>query len=162
MGSEMCIRDSSHPIGFDYWEVLPGQGSYFNPDFVQMNGKKVRFEGHCNDLVTEKGMNWIKKAKQDGKPFMAMIQYKAPHRNWAAAQRHLTLFDDVTMPEPDSLFDDYSERSSVLKEHEMGITKHMTWEHDMKFHGPNLFPEYFSSGMTVSYTHLTLPTIYSV
>lgn len=136
----------SHPIGFDYWEVLPGQGSYYNPDFIQMDGKMKRFQGHCNDVVTEKGITWLKKAQADKKPFLAMIQYKAPHRNWAAAKRHLTLFDNIDMPEPTSLFDDYSHRSSVLAEHAMGIAKHMTWEHDMKFKGPNLFPEHFLSG----------------
>ena len=135
----------SHPVGFDYWEVLPGQGAYYNPDFIQMNGKRKRFQGHCNDLVTEKGVAWLKKAQGDGKPFVAMIQYKAPHRNWAAAQRHLTLFDDVTIPEPDTLFDDYRDRSSVLAEHAMGIADHMSWGHDMKFKGPNLYPKFFLS-----------------
>mgnify|MGYP000235822487 CR=1 FL=1 len=134
----------SHPVGFDYWEILPGQGAYYNPDFIQMDGKKKRFKGHCNDLVTDKGLSWIKQAQTSEKPFVAMIQYKAPHRNWAAAKRHLTLFDDVQMPEPASLFDDYSNRSSVLKEHEMGITEHMSWGHDMKFKGPNLFPKHFT------------------
>ncbi len=135
----------SHPVGFDYWEVLPGQGAYYNPDFIQMDGKKQRFEGHCNDLVTEKGLAWMKKAQAGAKPFVAMIQYKAPHRNWAGAPRHLQLFKDITIPEPDSLFDDYSGRSKVLTEHAMGIADHMSWGHDMKFKGPNLYPEFFTS-----------------
>ncbi|MGJ8657960.1 MAG: sulfatase/phosphatase domain-containing protein [Akkermansiaceae bacterium] len=147
---------NTHPVGFDYWEVLPGQGHYYNPDFTQMDGEKKRFEGHCNDLVTEKGLNWIKQAQANEKPFMAMIQYKAPHRNWAAAQRHLTLFDDVEIPEPATLFDDYSGRSSVLTEHAMGITEHMSWAHDMKFHGPNLFPKHFSTAWgNAEYTRMT-------
>ena len=58
----------SHPVGFDYWEVLPGQGAYYNPDFIQMDGSKKRFEGHCNDLVTEKGLTWLKKAQANEKP----------------------------------------------------------------------------------------------
>ncbi|MGE9267146.1 MAG: sulfatase/phosphatase domain-containing protein [Verrucomicrobiales bacterium] len=135
----------SHPVGFDYWEILPGQGSYYNPDLIQMDGSKKRFEGHCNDVVTEKGLSWLKENK-DG-PFMAMVQYKAPHRNWAPAERHLTFLDDVTLPEPETLFDDYEGRSSVLKEHEMGIAEHMSWAHDMKFEGENLFPEHFTSRM---------------
>ncbi|MFK7910984.1 MAG: sulfatase/phosphatase domain-containing protein [Akkermansiaceae bacterium] len=135
----------SNPIGFDYWEVLPGQGAYYNSDFIQMDGSKKRFQGHCNDLVTEKGIAWLKKAQTDGKPFVAMIQYKAPHRNWSGAPRHLTLFDDITMPEPPTLFDDYANRSKVLGEHAMGIAKHMSWSHDMKFKGPNLFPKHFTT-----------------
>ncbi|MGB0991394.1 MAG: sulfatase/phosphatase domain-containing protein [Akkermansiaceae bacterium] len=146
----------SHPIGFDYWEILPGQGAYYNPDFIQMDGKRKKFHGHCNDLVTEKGLAWLKKAKADGKPFVAMIQYKAPHRNWAAAPRHLKLFDGITMPEPASLFDTYSNRSRVLTEHAMGIAKHMSWGHDMKFHGPNLFPKHFTKSWgNGAYTRMT-------
>ncbi len=137
----------SNPIGFDYWEVLPGQGAYYNPDFIQMDNTKKRFDGHCNDLVTEKGLTWLKQAADSDKPFMAMVQYKAPHRNWAPAFRHLNLFDGTDLPEPATLFDDYANRSSVLKEHEMGIYKHMYWGHDMKFDGKNPFPAHFSSGL---------------
>ena len=136
----------SNPVGFDYWEVLPGQGAYYNPDFIQMDNKRKKFQGHCNDLVTEKGLAWLKQAADSNKPFMAMVQYKAPHRNWAPAFRHLNTFDDIEMPEPETLFDDYSNRSSVLKEHAMGIQGHMSWSHDMKFQGPNLFPSHFTGG----------------
>ena len=136
----------SNPVGFDYWEVLPGQGAYYNPDFIQMDNKRKKFPGHCNDLVTEKGLAWLKQAADSNKPFMAMVQYKAPHRNWAPAFRHLNTFDDIEMPEPETLFDDYSNRSSVLKEHAMGIQGHMSWSHDMKFQGPNLFPSHFTGG----------------
>jgi arylsulfatase A-like enzyme/lysophospholipase L1-like esterase len=136
----------SNPVGFDYWEVLPGQGAYYNPDFIQMDNKRKKFQGHCNDLVTEKGLAWLKQAADSNKPFMAMVQYKAPHRNWSPAFRHLNTFDDIEMPEPETLFDDYSNRSSVLKEHAMGIQGHMSWSHDMKFQGPNLFPSYFTGG----------------
>ena len=146
----------SNPVGFDYWEVLPGQGAYYNPDFIQMDNTRKRFEGHCNDLVTEKGLTWLKKAAETKKPFLAMIQYKAPHRNWAPAFRHLNLFDDLTMPEPASLFDDYANRSPVLREHAMGVYSHMTWSHDMKFDGPNLFPSHFQGkGRDGQFTRLS-------
>jgi len=136
----------SNPVGFDYWEVLPGQGAYYNPDFIQMDNTRKRFQGHCNDLVTEKGLTWLKKAADSKKPFMAMVQYKAPHRNWAPAFRHINMFDDVTMPEPETLFDNYQNRSSVLKEHAMGIQDHMSWGNDMKMQGKNLFPSHFTGG----------------
>ena len=134
----------SNPVGFDYWEILPGQGSYYNPDFIQMDNSRKRFDGHCNDLVTEKGITWLKNATKSKKPFMAMVQYKAPHRNWAPAFRHINMFDGVTIPEPETLFDDYENRSAVLKEHAMGIQDHMSWGNDMKMQGPNLFPSHFT------------------
>ncbi len=137
----------SHPVGFDFWRILPGQGAYYNPDFIEMDGSRKRYQGHCNDLVTDFGLKWMKEDRDKDKPFVAMIQFKAPHRNWSAAERHLNLFKGVAMPEPETLFDDYANRSKVLAEHAMGIDKHMYWGHDMKFHGENLFPEHFSSGI---------------
>ncbi|MBK1830136.1 sulfatase-like hydrolase/transferase [Verrucomicrobiaceae bacterium R5-34] len=137
----------SDPVGFDYWEILPGQGNYYNPDMLQMDGSKKKYEGHVNDIVTERGLTWLKKAEKEDKPFVAMIQYKAPHRNWSGALRHITLFDDITMPEPDTLFDDYSNRSKALGEQAMSVANHMYWGHDMKFNGPNLFPKHFASGL---------------
>ena len=136
----------SNPIGFDYWEILPGQGAYYNPDFIQMDNTRKRFQGHCNDLVTQKGLTWLKQAADSKKPFMAIVQYKAPHRNWAPAFRHINMFDDVNMPEPETLFDNYENRSSVLKEHAMGIQDHMSWGNDMKMQGKNLFPSHFTGG----------------
>ena len=136
----------SNPIGFDYWEILPWQGAYYNPDFIQMDNTRKRFQGHCNDLVTQKGLTWLKQAADSKKPFMAMVQYKAPHRNWAPAFRHINMFDDVNMPEPETLFDNYENRSSVLKEHAMGIQDHMSWGNDMKMQGKNLFPSHFTGG----------------
>ena len=137
----------SNPVGFDFWRILPGQGAYYNPDFIEMDNSRKRYEGHCNDLVTRFGLEWLRNGRDESKPFVAMIQYKAPHRNWSAALRHLELFKGLTMPEPPTLFDDYANRSRTLKEHEMGIDEHMYWGHDMKFHGENLFPDHFATGI---------------
>ncbi len=139
----------SNPTGFDHWEILPGQGAYYNPDFLQMGGGKKRFEGYCTDIITDKAIAWLEGGRDKSKPFVLMCQHKAPHRAWSPAPRHLTLFDDIEMPEPASLFDDYGGgRSKTLKEHAMGIAGHMYWGHDMKFHGSkSQFPEHFLSGI---------------
>ena len=131
------------PVGFDYWEVLPGQGSYYNPDFIQMDGSRKRYEGYCTDLVTDFALSWLDKRDKD-KPFVLMCQHKAPHRNWAPAERHHDLFQE-DVAEPATLFDDYSGRSRLLQENEMSIEKHFHWGHDMKFHGENKYPKYFAS-----------------
>ena len=140
----------SNPTGFDYWEILPGQGAYYNPDFIQMDNTRKRYEGYCTDIITDRALEWLEKQRDESKPFLLMCQHKAPHRNWAPAPRHLTLFDDVQMPEPPGLFDDYGgNRSKTLKKHAMGIASHMYWGHDMKFPGKqSLFPEYFLSGIS--------------
>ncbi|MEP4078594.1 sulfatase-like hydrolase/transferase [Haloferula sp.] len=136
----------SQPQGFDYWEVLPGQGSYYNPDLVQQDGTKKRYTGYCTDIITDRAIEWLDSRDTD-KPFMLMCQHKAPHRNWSPAARHYELFADRNIPEPATLFDDYSGRSESLKTQKMSIAKDMFWGHDMKIHGENLFPDSFATGL---------------
>jgi arylsulfatase A-like enzyme/lysophospholipase L1-like esterase len=138
---------ASDPTGFDHWEILPGQGSYYNPDFIQMDGTRKRYEGHCTDLVTDFTLEWLKNQRDPDKPFILMSQHKAPHRNWAPALRHLSMFKDQDVPEPETLFDDYAGRTKLLQENEMSIRNHFYWGHDMVFEGENLFPDHFLSGL---------------
>ncbi len=146
---------SSDPTGFDHWEVLPGQGAYYNPDLIQMDGSRKRIEGYCTDIITEHSLNWLKQ-RDPNRPFMLMCQHKAPHRNWSPPPRYYGLYDGVDIPEPETLFDDYAGRSALLKENEMSIRDHFYWAHDMKFHGENLFPNHFLSGIpNAEYARMT-------
>lgn len=137
---------SSDPTGFDYWEVLPGQGSYYNPDFIQMDGTRKRYEGYCTDIITERSLDWLQNRDPE-KPFILMCQHKAPHRNWSPHPRHFSLYKNEDVPEPSTLFDTYEGRTDLLKQNEMSIRDHFYWSHDMKFHGDNLFPKHFRSGI---------------
>lgn len=121
----------SEPTGFDFWEVLPGQGHYYNPDFRTAQGT-VRREGYVSDVITDRAIDWLENGRDPSKPFILMYQHKAPHRNWMPAPRHLTLFDGITMPEPLNLFDDYSGRAGVAREQEMEIDRHMNFGADLK------------------------------
>lgn len=124
----------STPTGFDHWEILPGQGSYYNPDFLTASGKK-RYEGYATDITTDLALDWLKNGRDGDKPFLLMCQHKAPHRTWAPSPEHLTLYDDVTIPEPPSLFDDYANRSPLLKDNEMTIAGHLIEDYDLKLIG---------------------------
>ena len=121
----------SKPTGFDHWEVLPGQGSYYNPDFRTPNGK-IKVEGYCTEVVTDKALTWLDKQRDKSKPFMLMMQHKAPHRNWSPAIKYLNAFDDVTIPEPDTLFDSYEGRGRAAKEQDMTIHVTMQMASDLK------------------------------
>lgn len=125
----------STPTGFDHWQILPGQGSYYNPDFLTAGGKKTRHEGYVTDITTDMAIDWLDKKRDASKPFLLMCQHKAPHRIWAPGPDHLTLYDDVDIPEPDTLFDDYANRSGALKDNEMMIAKHMMYDYDLKVTG---------------------------
>jgi arylsulfatase A-like enzyme len=119
------------PVGFDHWEIFPGQGSYYNPVFVQRDGSHKRFEGYATDLTTDKAINWLD-SRDDSKPFFLMCQHKAPHRTFSPALRHLDDFNDVQIPEPETLFDDYANRSSTLARNQMEIDRHFDWAYDAK------------------------------
>ncbi|BDS07935.1 hypothetical protein NT6N_29750 [Oceaniferula spumae] len=121
----------TNPVGFDHWEILPGQGNYYNPDFKQMNGKVKRFPGYATDITTDKAIAWLDKRDQS-KPFFLMCQHKAPHRTFSPALRHLDAFKGVQIPEPASLFDDYKNRSKTLAKNEMEIDRHFHWSYDAK------------------------------
>lgn len=127
----------TNPVAFDHWEILPGQGNYYNPVFIQMDGSKKRFEGYATDLTTDKSIAWLEKRDPD-KPFFLMCQHKAPHRTFAPALRHLGALDNVDIPEPTTLFDDYANRSKTLAENEMEIDRHMTWAYDLKLRDEEL------------------------
>ncbi|MBS3772524.1 MAG: sulfatase [Bacteroidales bacterium] len=102
----------SEPTGFDYWKVLPGQGSYYNPDFIEM-GERMRDTGYVTDLITDEVINWIDQAKGKEKPFCVLYHHKAPHRAWWPGPDHLNTFDDKQFPEPETLFDDYEDRKAA-------------------------------------------------
>ena len=121
----------SNPVGFDHWEVFPGQGSYYNPVFIQMDGTRKKFEGYATDLTTDKALAWLN-SRDKSRPFFLMCQHKAPHRTFAPALRHLGAFDDVEIPEPPNLFDDYANRSRTLAKNEMEIDQHFDWAYDAK------------------------------
>ena len=114
---------ASLPTGFDHYEVLKGQGSYYNPMLIT-NGENVNHVGYTTDLITDRSLEWLDNRDKD-KPFFLMSQHKAPHGRWEPALRHLELFDDVTLPEPPTLFDDYSGRSPAAAGHAMGIATEM-------------------------------------
>jgi arylsulfatase A-like enzyme len=120
----------SDPTGFDYWNILIGQGLYYNPRMID-NGTEVKLEGYTTDLITDISLDWLKNKRDPNKPFVLMYQHKAPHRNWEPSPDHLTMYDDVTIPEPDTLFDDYEGRGTAARTQEMEIARDLD-DHDLK------------------------------
>ena len=102
----------SAPTGFDHWEVLSGQGAYYNPVFKTPQGKR-RMEGYCTTITTDLALKWLQ-GRETQKPFLLMCQHKAPHRTWAPELKHLDRYVDEDIPEPSTLFDDWTGRSPVL------------------------------------------------
>lgn len=135
----------SEPTGFDHVDRLPGQGYYYNPWFIHQ-GDTTRIEGYVTEIITEKTLEWLKGAEAD-QPFMLMMQHKAPHREWAPALKYLNLFDDVTIPEPETLFDDYSGRGTAAREQDMTLDKSMFMDLDLKVPSDEWESEWYGPAM---------------
>lgn len=119
----------SDPTGFDHWEIFPGQGSYFNPDFISLgkDGKRVtkRFPGYATELVTKKSIDWLDNRDKD-KPFMLVVGHKAPHRCWCPSIKNLGKakpFAEAATP-PANLEDDYANRPEFVKLNEQTLMNH--------------------------------------
>ncbi len=121
----------SLPQGFDRWEIVPGQGDYYNPDFIVESGDTVQVHGYLTDLITNKSLNWLENERDKDKPFCLLIHHKAIHRNWLADTAHLRLFEDRTFELPDNFFDDYQGREAAAAQ-EMSIFKDMDLIYDLK------------------------------
>ena len=117
--------------GFDYWEVLPGQGTYENPEFISEKGT-TQYQGHSTDIITDRALNWLSNSRDKSKPFMAMVHYKAPHRNWLPAERFRKRFEKLVFPEPETLFDDYSTRGAAAHLQDLSIARTMRIDKDLK------------------------------
>ena len=125
----------SLPTGFDYWEIVPGQGSYYNPDFITMEQDTVVERGYLTNIITDKSIEWLEH-RDRSKPFMLMVHHKAQHRNWMCDTCNLALYEDLTFPLPDTFFDDYEGRPAAAAQ-EMSIMKDMDVIYDLKMRGDN-------------------------
>ena len=128
------LHFGNNPKGFDQFKILPGQGAYYNPDFITKNEGKIRIEGYTTDIITDMTLDWLEKERDPNKPFLLMYLHKAPHREWLPAERHYKTFTKKTFPEPATLFDDYEGRGRAAKEAEMNLLTHMNWAGDSKIY----------------------------
>ncbi|MFI3281791.1 MAG: sulfatase [Rikenellaceae bacterium] len=121
---------TSMPTGFDYWDILVGQGHYYNPDFIR-NGEDIQREGYATNLTTDLAIDWLEAGRDKEKPFCLLLHHKAPHRTWMPDLQDLELYSDQEFELPDNFYDDYSGRQAAA-EQEMSIAKDMDLIYDTK------------------------------
>jgi hypothetical protein len=95
------------PQGFDYSLTLPGQGHYYNPEFIKDGEERIQFEGHSTSLITQFVIDWLESEWDRSKPFTVLFQTKAPHRNWMTETKYLDFLEDVEFDFPENFLDDY-------------------------------------------------------
>ncbi len=128
------LHFGNSPKGLDEFKILPGQGTYYNPDFITKKEGKIRVEGYTTDIITDMTLNWLKEDRDTTRPFMMMYLHKAPHREWLPAPRHFKTFTKKTFKEPETLFDNYEGRGTAAKTAEMNLLTHMNWAGDSKIY----------------------------
>ena len=133
-GYQTCVIGKWH-LGttipeFEDWTILPGQGKYTDPDFETAHGK-VATTGYATDVINDRALAWLK-GRDRSKPFFLAVHHKAAHRNFVPPPRYTTFLDGVTIPEPDTLFDDYANRAAPARQQVMSIEKDMKLPSDLK------------------------------
>jgi arylsulfatase A-like enzyme len=126
------LHFGNNPKGFDEFKILPGQGHYINPDFIEKSGDTTRIEGYVTDIITDMSLDWLKKGQENNKPFMLMYLHKAPHRPWWPRADKFKEFTKKQFPLPKTLYDNYSNRGTAAKTAEMNLFNHMMYSHDNK------------------------------
>jgi arylsulfatase A-like enzyme len=125
----------SDPTGFDYWEILPGQGRYYRPQFITAAGRAAT-PGYVTDVITDKALAWLRGGRDPQRPFMLMVQHKAPHREWLPSPEHVADLRDEKIPEPATLFDDYANRADAARMATMRMSD-LRLEEDLKLFTPD-------------------------
>jgi arylsulfatase A-like enzyme len=124
----------SDPAGFDYWEILPGQGDYHDPILYTASGEHTYKGEYVTDVVTDLAIAFMEKRPRD-KPFFLKLHHKAPHRSWEPDARHREEFAGRWIPEPDTLWDTYATRGDALRRNEQRVANDLT-RRDLKFEPP--------------------------
>ncbi|WP_338088596.1 sulfatase [Pontibacter litorisediminis] len=125
----------SDPQGFDFWKILPGQGHYFNPDFINMDGSRERIEGYVSTVTEDVAEEWLD-SRDKSKPFALVIGHKNTHRTWMPDLEDMGMFDDKTFPLPATFYDNYTNRKAAQVQ-DMTIDETMIMGYDLK-----MFPDY--------------------
>ncbi len=119
------IGGNADPTGFDYYNVLHGQGYYFDP-IMRENGVDKVFEGYATDLIGEMSVDFIKN-RDKNRPFMLMSHHKAPHRSWEPSEKYKDMYNDVEMPLPETFDDDYATRSDAARDTTMTVDNDLSY-----------------------------------
>lgn len=114
------------PTGFDTWEIVPGQGDYYNPEFILAPNDTIVRRGYLTNLITDRSLQWLDQERDPEKPFCLLIHHKAIHRNWLADTCDLDLYEDRTFELPSNFYDTYEGRMAAAQQ-EMSIAS----AHDM-------------------------------
>ena len=129
----------SEPTGFDFWNIIPGQGDYYNPAFINMDGSRVTEKGYLTNIITDKAIDWMEHKRDKNRPFILFVHHKACHRNWLPELKYINEYEDQTFPLPDTFYDQYEGRTAAQQQQMSIASDHdMDMVYDVKMYHPDL------------------------
>ncbi len=126
--------------GYDFWAGFEWLGSFFNTT-VHVNGEVEQHEGFSDDILAGLAADKIQEMATMSKPFCLFVGLKAPHLPFSFPIRYREYLDDVDIPEPASIDEDYDEsgRAPIMKTNVIkvrtfqgGIPMFGSWENYVK------------------------------
>lgn len=126
----------TEPVGFDHFKYHNNkgqQGFYYDPLYNE-NGAQLTEEGYATTLTTDFALEWLQDDRSKDKPFLMMLQFKAPHRNWDPEEKYKNLFEGIDLPYPETFNDDYQGRELTAGDTDM--TMDYLNRKDMKLTAP--------------------------
>jgi len=95
------------PPGWTEWRGMP-KVSYYDYTMVEPDGEGGYVErkygateaDYLTDVLREKAKDFISQSVASGQPFFLYLAFKAPHKPWIPAPRHLGLFEGLPLWRP--------------------------------------------------------------
>jgi arylsulfatase A-like enzyme len=145
----------SDPVGFDRWEILPGQGAYHDPILYTATGERTYTGRYATDVVTDLALDFLKQRPTD-RPFFLMLHHKAPHRPWEPSAAYAARFAAEWISEPPTFWDSYATRTDALRENKQRVASDLT-NRDLKLPPPaGLDPEALTKWRTLTPESVTV------
>ncbi len=120
---------STTPSGFDHWAIA--RGGYYNLSLETAEGRTPHV-GYTTEIITDEALRWLDEERDPERPFAVWISHTSTHRTWMPGPEYLSRYDDETIPEPPTLFDDYAGRSPGAAQAQMRIARDLFPAYDLK------------------------------
>jgi arylsulfatase A-like enzyme len=109
----------SDPTGFDEWTILPGQGDYYDPKFLDKDHDRknpIQKKGYVSEIITRMAEETIRN-RDKSKPLAIFVHHKSVHTPFLWDEREDDWLEGKTLPEPETLRDEWKGRPAIATAH---------------------------------------------
>ena len=92
------------PLAMGFHECLSHDNFFeLNPSFSRDGGPPEVFPGESSAILVDETIRFLDRAKDEGKPFLAVIWFGSPHEPYQGLPEDLALYDDLPAKYPDKM-----------------------------------------------------------